>query len=297
MLLSWIGLIGAQTQTDKIMSTVTDIDGNVYKTVTIGTQIWMAENLKTTRYRNGDPIGTTTPANLDVSGENAPKYQWSYAGNDSIAAIYGKLYTWFAVTDNRSVCPSGWHMPSYQDFTTLINFLGGASTARGKLKETGTTHWESPNIDASNESGFTAIPGGSHWTSVFVAISMYGHLWSAEMKAPGWAWRLALSYQDMDVNTVLNTADPKIGWSVRCLKDAQNTQEFPVLKDEYLGQKPPGTVPEIFAPGIITREWERFPVVSPDGKYLFFTRGGSDKSNLFWVSTKIIDDLKKESLK
>lgn len=88
---------------------VTDIDGNVYHTVTIGTQVWMVENLKVTKYRNGDLIGTTTPATLDISGEAEPKYQWVYDGKESNVSTYGRLYTWYAITDNRNVCPKGWH--------------------------------------------------------------------------------------------------------------------------------------------------------------------------------------------
>ena len=92
-----------------------DIDGNVYdNTVTIGTQIWMTENLRTTRYSNGDSIGTTT---LDISGESTPKYQWAYDGNESNVATYGRLYTWYAVTDSRNVCPVGWHVPSDAEWT------------------------------------------------------------------------------------------------------------------------------------------------------------------------------------
>src|SRR5512133_920538 len=89
--------------------TVTDIDGNVYQTVTIGTQKWMKENLKTTKYNNGDAIVTTNPATKDISGESTPKYQWAYAGNDSNVNTYSRLYTWHTATDTRKVCPTGWH--------------------------------------------------------------------------------------------------------------------------------------------------------------------------------------------
>jgi len=92
--------------------TITDIEGNVYNLVAIGTQTWMKENLKTTRYRNGDLIGTTTPATLDISGESTPKYQWAYAGNESNVITYGRLYSWHAVADSRNVCPTGWHVPT-----------------------------------------------------------------------------------------------------------------------------------------------------------------------------------------
>ena len=86
-------------------NTVSDAEGNIYNIIGIGTQVWMAENLKTTRYRNGDLIGTTTSADLDITAEDTPKYQWAYNGNESNVATYGRLYTWYAVTDSRNVCP------------------------------------------------------------------------------------------------------------------------------------------------------------------------------------------------
>src|ERR1035438_8500630 len=104
----------ASTQENKsaapVGNTVADVDGNVYKTVTIGNQVWMAADLKTTQYRNGDLIGTNSPATLDISSESTPKYQWAYAGDESNVATYGRLYTWFAATDSRNVCPVGWHV-------------------------------------------------------------------------------------------------------------------------------------------------------------------------------------------
>ena len=123
LLLSSLGLTGLHAQ-DKL--TVTDIDGNVYQTVTIGTQVWMKENLKVTKYCNGDVIGTTTPASLDISGEDTPKYQWAPNGDESNVAVYGRLYTWHAVTDSRNVCPTGWHLPDDAEWATLTTFLGGA---------------------------------------------------------------------------------------------------------------------------------------------------------------------------
>ena len=120
--------------------TVVDIDGNSYKTVKIGSQEWMAENLKTTKYRNGDSIKTTIPSTLDLTNETSPKYQWAYGGIESNVATYGRLYTWYAVTDSRNVCPIGWHIPSDSEWTILTNYLGGINTAGGKMKEIGTTH-------------------------------------------------------------------------------------------------------------------------------------------------------------
>jgi uncharacterized protein (TIGR02145 family) len=217
--------------------TVTDIDGNVYKTVKIGNQVWMAEDLKTTRYQNGDTILTTNPATLNIMSESVPKYQWAYDGNDSIAAIYGRLYTWYTVTDNRSIAPAGWHVPTYSEWKTLVNFLGGEAAAHAKLKETDTTHWKSPNSDATNESGFTGLPGGSHWDDVFVEIGMSGHYWSATAANSGEAWRLLLNYTYMGANSVLNTGDKKIGWYVRCIKDASTG-----VDDSKNGKQVPGEI-------------------------------------------------------
>ena len=137
----------------------TDGDGNNYPVVQIGTQTWMAENLKTKKYLNGDLIGTTTPASSNISGETTPKYQWAYNGNEANVTTYGRLYTWYAITDNRNVCPTEWHLPNDAEWTALTTCLG-EDVAGGKLKETGLDHWDSPNTGATNETGFTALPTG-----------------------------------------------------------------------------------------------------------------------------------------
>jgi len=213
------GLFRLLAQTNNTTATVTDIEGNVYKTIVIGKQIWMAENLKTTRYSNGDFIGTTHPDTLNYMGENNPKYQWVYAGNDSNIATYGRLYTWYAVTDSRNVCPMNWHVPSEVEFATLIKFLGTDSLAHGKLKETGTKHWDKPNIGATNESGFTGIPGGNHHPKgSFLYMGVCGHWWSSTEYEKNFAWRLRLRY-DTDIENFLDYAPKLMGWSVRCVKD------------------------------------------------------------------------------
>ena len=200
-------------------SSVTDIDGNVYQTVTIGSQVWMAENLKTTRYRNGDTIGTTIPATLDISSEDMPRYQWAYNGDESNVNVYGRLYTWYAATDNRKIAPEGWHVPTNAEWTTLIDFLGGEEVAAGKLKESGLSHWKSPNANSTNESGFTALPAGSRWhTGEFVQLGEYVHFWAADQQYPDWAWRVLLRY-DESLQNQRGSASPKIGWPVRCIKD------------------------------------------------------------------------------
>lgn len=177
-------------------ATVTDIDGNVYNTVTIGTQVWMKENLKVTKYRNGDAIGTTIPATLDISGETSPKYQWAYYGNESNVADYGRLYTWYAATDSRGLCPTGWHLPTDAEWTTLTTFLGGEAVAGGKMKEAGTSHWNF-NTGADNSSGWTGLPGGyRHGYGAFFDIGNYGDWWSASELNATYAWARYLLWYD-----------------------------------------------------------------------------------------------------
>jgi uncharacterized protein (TIGR02145 family) len=142
---------------------VDDVDGNTNNTVGIGTQCWLGKNLKTTRYRNGDLIGTTTPATLDISAETSPKYQWAYGGDEANVAVRGRLYTWFAVMDSRNICPTGWHVPIDGEWTILVDYLGGASAAGGKLKQTGTAYWLPPNTAATNSTGFSAVPVGDRF--------------------------------------------------------------------------------------------------------------------------------------
>jgi uncharacterized protein (TIGR02145 family) len=200
--------------------TVADIDGNIYNTETIGTQTWMAENLKTTKYSNGDLIGTTASATLDITSESTPKYQWIYDGNQTNLDTYGRLYTWYAVTDSRSVCPTGWHMPSDPEWGTLINYLGGAS-AGDKLKETGIKHWLSPNTGATNESGFTALPSGMRYNDgtngIFKEFGGYGNWWSTTEHSLTDANGFGTGYTFDDVYSF--TQSKYNAYAVRCLKD------------------------------------------------------------------------------
>jgi uncharacterized protein (TIGR02145 family) len=274
--------------------TVTDIDGNVYRTVTIGNQVWMAENLKTTRYRNGDAIGTTSPATLDISSENTPKYQWAYAGDESNVAIYGRLYTWYAATDSRNIAPIGWHVPTDAEWATLANFLGGESVAGGRLKDIGTTRWKSPNAGATNESGFAGLPGGSRYPDSrgFDLIGRCGHWWAADMEAPGWPWRMLLNYDASYQH--MGSSGPTMGWSVRCLRDDPALPSAGLAAEEntkptkdYLGQALPGDVPEVFARGIVSTDdlEHSAPSFSPDGNEVYWwvnRRPGPDNEE--WLS-------------
>jgi uncharacterized protein (TIGR02145 family) len=204
-------------QTIKLYSAI-DGDGNIYGTVIIGTQVWLTENLKTTKYLNGDLIGTTTPAELDINDEVTPKYQWAYAGNEDNVSTYGRLYTWYAITDTRKVCPKGWHVPSDVEWLILEDYLGGYAIAGGKLKETGTTHWTAPNDVATNETGFTALPNG--WRNIgltFVNFAKFGGWWSSKENKTADAFCKYVRYNSGAVTEESNSKKSGIG--VRCLKD------------------------------------------------------------------------------
>jgi uncharacterized protein (TIGR02145 family) len=197
--------------------TVTDIDGNVYHTVTIGTQVWMVENLKTTKYRNGDPIPYVTDnLNWEALG-NIPTGGYCWYNNDTLNKVfYGALYNWYAVTDNRNIAPAGWHVPSDAEWTILTDYLGGLSVAGGKLKEDGTLHWISPNWEATNSTGFTALPGGYRSYAYFTFLGYYGRWWSSST-ANYTAWYRGLCFSDGI--TYRDNYVKKSGFYVRCVRD------------------------------------------------------------------------------
>jgi uncharacterized protein (TIGR02145 family) len=200
---------------------INDYDNNIYETVITGEQLWMASNLKTTHHMNGDQILTTDPAILDISLESAPMYQWSYGGDGSNAAVYGRLYTYYTITDSRGVCPEGWHIPTDSEWSTLESTLGGFAIAGSRLKEMGNSHWIGPyNLDATNESCFNALPGGYRSnTGGFSYLGNYGYWWSSTEGDNTTAWIRALFVQSSQVLRVdLNKSN---GASVRCIKDAK----------------------------------------------------------------------------
>jgi uncharacterized protein (TIGR02145 family) len=204
-------------KTEDTSPAVTDKDGNVYKTVSIGNQVWMAENLKTTKYLNGDLIGSTATTTTDISSESTPKYQWPCGGNETNVATYGRLYTWYAVTDSRNICPTGWHVPTNDEFATLMTAVGGDTIAGIKLKETGTTHWSSPNTGATNGSGFTALPGGYRgYTGDYQFIAYTGYWWTVTGYDANNAYFRGLYYNVKYDHNLTNSM--KAGFTVRCLK-------------------------------------------------------------------------------
>jgi uncharacterized protein (TIGR02145 family) len=196
--------------------TITDIEGNVYNTVTIGNQIWMKENLRTTKYNDGSDIPLVTDR-TDWGNLTTPGTCW-YENSESIGTTYGALYNWYAVNTGK-LCPTGWHAPIDEEWTILISCLGGEDIAGGKLKESGINHWESPNTGATNESGFTGLPGGyRNYNGNFDNIVLFGYWWSAKGNETAYAWNRYMNYNYAIVYRYSRRKE--IGYSVRCLKDS-----------------------------------------------------------------------------
>jgi uncharacterized protein (TIGR02145 family) len=197
-------------------TSVTDIDGNVYRTVMIGGQVWMAENLRVTHYRNGDSIPNVT--DNSAWGSLTGGAYCGYDGDSSNVAAYGLLYNWYAVVDTRNIAPAGWHVASDAEWQTLADSLGGNALAGGKMKETGTAHWSTPNTGATNESGFTALPGGYRdYDGNSYSIGYIGYFWSATEFNSNFAWYRYLFYDLADINRF--DYGKVAGFSVRCVKD------------------------------------------------------------------------------
>jgi uncharacterized protein (TIGR02145 family) len=194
----------------------TDGDNINYPVVKIGTQVWMAENLKTTKYLNGDLILTTIPAKLNIQTESTPKYQWAYEGTEVYGAAFGRLYTWYTINDTRKICPIDWHVSTDAEWSTLTTYLGEENIAGRKLKETGRTHWLSLDDTGTNDYGFTALPGGSRYYDYFSYIGYFGHWWSSTESDNERAWHRYI-FGGMS-SLVRNAYDKKLGFSVRCLK-------------------------------------------------------------------------------
>jgi len=194
---------------------LTDRDGNVYKTILIGTQTWMAENLKTTKFNDGTSIPLITNGEVWKS-LLTPAYCW-YNNDQTYKSTYGALYNWYAVTTSK-LCPIGWHVPSNAEWTILTNYLGGLSVVGGKLKEAGTMHWKSPNTGATNETGFKALPGGGRYAGgKFNNIGLGGFWWSiTEYVALDYYYQRMFNY-DSELYGNYNSGGD--GFSVRCIKD------------------------------------------------------------------------------
>ena len=203
---------------------VTDIDGNTYKTVIIGSQEWMAENLKTTKYNDGSSIPLVTDNNT-WAALTAPGYCWYDNDEASYRNTYGALYNWFAVNTNK-LCPVGWHVPSDEEWHELISYVDPFSYSEvsyiggGKLKESGTTHWDYPNDGATNETGFTALPGGDRYNDYYNSETFWGIGTFSDMWSSTEADTLNAIGQQIYVNMIyLFYGHKQDGYSVRCLRD------------------------------------------------------------------------------
>jgi uncharacterized protein (TIGR02145 family) len=200
---------------------MTDLVGNTYKTIVIGTQTWMAENLRVTKYRNGDPI-FNEPNNTAWIALTAGAYcSYSNTTNIDEIATYGRLYNWYAISDNRNIAPTGWHVPTDTEWATLITTLNGKSVAGGVMKEAGTTHWRSPNTSATNESGFTALPSGYRsglGDGVFNGLGGGCQWWSSTAYGATNAWYYYLAYYYATV-IVRDSYNWHGGSAVRLVKD------------------------------------------------------------------------------
>ncbi len=195
--------------------TVTDNDGNVYHTDTIGSQVWMVENLKTTKYNDGSTIPLVTD-NTAWATLTTPGYCW-YNDSISYGNTYGALYNWYSVNTGK-LAPKGWHVPTDSEWEVLGNYLGGDNVAGGPLKEAGTTHWLSPNTGATNTIGFSALPGGFRYSNgSFVNVGSDGLWWSSTADDATNSWGRTMNYDGAFVyrNLNLNVA----GYSVRCVRD------------------------------------------------------------------------------
>ncbi len=208
----------------KLYGTVTDQDGNVYKSITIGTQTWMAENLRTTKYRNGVSISEVTD-NTEWLNTNEGAYCNNHnSSNCDTIATFGRLYNWYAVSDSRNIAPIGWHVPSDEEWTTLITSLGGDELAGEKLKETGISHWFQ-NPYASNESGFTGLPAGYRHTAEgeFVGLGLITFWWSSTEADTAWhnnpLWARYRYMVYLEKGTGRGNWIKELGFSIRCVKD------------------------------------------------------------------------------
>ncbi len=206
--------------------TVKDIEGNEYHYITIGSQVWMMEDLKVTKYRNGEAVVNvadsagwvtrTEGAYCSYNSANANIYNSDDVRAAGKAAQYGLLYNWHAVNDTRGLAPQGWHIPTSVEYDTLCNRLGGANYAGERLKEWGAKNWFSPNI-ATNESGFSALPGGVRYGGISKFAGAQSYYWEAAQATAANGWSRNLYYDNVKVLrlSIVKTS----GASIRCIKD------------------------------------------------------------------------------
>lgn len=207
--------------------TVTDVDGNIYSTIEIGSQTWLKENMKTLHYPDSTPIVSVL----------------AYNNDDSLANIYGRLYNWNATMNNshtekaQGICPDGWHVPSISEWDIISQYLGGDNVAGGKMKEEGIEHWFAPNTGANNESGFTALPGGEKDNNVFWLMGTAAVIWSSSETSSDFAEYRYLLHDDAKLGYY--NYYKSFHYSVRCVKDATvGQQEQGTIKNIKINPNP-----------------------------------------------------------
>jgi uncharacterized protein (TIGR02145 family) len=210
----WVIIPGLSAANPPIITGIFDGDGNEYTFVTIGTQDWLVENLKTTKFNNGIDIPLVTD-NTAWSTLTTPGFSWYENDEITYKDTYGALYNWHTVNAGN-LCPTGWHVPTDAEWSTLTTFLLGESVAGGKLKSLLT--WSSPNTGATNETGFTALPGGYRYSNgSFYDVESYGSWWSSTQGSSPVAWYRSMYYDSSNVGRTFS--DKKSGYSVRCTRN------------------------------------------------------------------------------
>jgi len=195
---------------------VTDVDGNVYETVMIGNQVWMAENLRTTRLNDSSEIKLISK-NQEWNTTSDPAFCWYNNDSSLFKAPYGALYNGYAAT-NEKICPVGWRVPDYEDWQQLVGFLGDAEIAGGKLKIAGFTQWHPPNTGADNSSSFSALPAGMrYFEGTFSSLSYFTAFWAVKEADNASHYFVSLSYLDSRAN--FSSKSKKYGFSIRCIRD------------------------------------------------------------------------------
>jgi len=203
---------------NKSYGTVTDIDENIYKTIKIGDQLWMAENMRVTHYQNGNEIPNIKDSTQWANQTEGAYCNYNNTENLDTIATFGRLYNWYTTQDTRGLAPKGWRVANSVDWLILIEFLGGDTIASKHLKESGTLHWSGPN-NADNSSGFTALPGGWRYKNeIFGYIELYSDMWTSSLYSETTAPFLFLT--TWNDNLVYKGFNFKVnGYSIRCIKE------------------------------------------------------------------------------
>jgi uncharacterized protein (TIGR02145 family) len=213
------GVSSANFNTSLTYGTMQDNDGNTYRSIEIGDQTWMAQNLRSTTFRNGEAIPEVTDDGAWVALTTSAQSAYEHTMDLDLLATHGRLYNWFAVTDPRNIAPEGWHVPTQQEWETLAAALGGANQAGGPLKEAGLDHWNAPNSEGSNSSGFTALGSGrrEYTDGSFINRGFNAFWWTSSPYNPDYSWYFQVNYDMAGLNAA--NFHKQYGFAIRLVKD------------------------------------------------------------------------------